>query len=265
VRVLLGELDATSERVHGEGQEAKRAALAAIAREGFWEDDARFRTLGVVEYVDRMEAATTTAQRLGSRLARHADEDSGGTGNLVSLLASRLLVLQSALSGLQRDSPHEVYLNVRAAADASDGEAQQWIDQVAGMYEAWALARGMTLERIGDGKLFCVSGLASGEILTRESGLHVLELISHGERGDRLVRRVSCVVEVAARDPKDVVARTHPAALATAALKQAAVAPTVVRRYRPAPTPLVRDAVRGYRTGRLDRVLAGDFDLFGDE
>jgi len=26
---------------------------------------------------------------------------------------------------------------------------------------------------------------------------------------------------------------------------------------------LVRDAVRGYRTGRLDRVLAGDFDLFG--
>jgi hypothetical protein len=28
------------------------------------------------------------------------------------------------------------------------------------------------------------------------------------------------------------------------------------------PTPLVRDATRGYRTGRLDRVLAGDLDLF---
>jgi hypothetical protein len=26
--------------------------------------------------------------------------------------------------------------------------------------------------------------------------------------------------------------------------------------------PLVRDSVRGYRTGRLDRVLAGDFDLY---
>jgi ATP-dependent Clp protease ATP-binding subunit ClpC len=36
----------------------------------------------------------------------------------------------------------------------------------------------------------------------------------------------------------------------------------VVRRYRPEPAPLVRDAVRGYRTGRLDRVLDGDFDLF---
>jgi ATP-dependent Clp protease ATP-binding subunit ClpC len=36
----------------------------------------------------------------------------------------------------------------------------------------------------------------------------------------------------------------------------------VVRRYRPGPAPLVRDSVRGYRTGRLDRVLAGDFDLY---
>jgi hypothetical protein len=27
------------------------------------------------------------------------------------------------------------------------------------------------------------------------------------------------------------------------------------------PSPLVRDSVRGWRTGRLDRVLAGDFDL----
>jgi hypothetical protein len=37
---------------------------------------------------------------------------------------------------------------------------------------------------------------------------------------------------------------------------------SVVRRYREDPAPLVRDSVRGYRTGRLDRVLAGDFDLF---
>jgi hypothetical protein len=35
----------------------------------------------------------------------------------------------------------------------------------------------------------------------------------------------------------------------------------IVRRYRERPTPLVRDAVRGWRTGRLDAVLAGGFDL----
>jgi ATP-dependent Clp protease ATP-binding subunit ClpC len=36
---------------------------------------------------------------------------------------------------------------------------------------------------------------------------------------------------------------------------------TIVRRYREEPSPLVRDAVRGWRTGRLDRVLGGDFDV----
>ena len=38
-------------------------------------------------------------------------------------------------------------------------------------------------------------------------------------------------------------------------------APRIVRRYRRDPSPLVRDAARGWRTGRLDAVLAGDFDL----
>ena len=35
----------------------------------------------------------------------------------------------------------------------------------------------------------------------------------------------------------------------------------VVRRYREKPSPLVRDAIRGWRSGKLDRVLGGDFDL----
>ncbi|NIP45933.1 MAG: hypothetical protein GWN21_06060, partial [Gammaproteobacteria bacterium] len=35
----------------------------------------------------------------------------------------------------------------------------------------------------------------------------------------------------------------------------------IVRRYREQPSPLVRDSARGWRSGRLDRVLEGDFDL----
>ena len=42
-----------------------------------------------------------------------------------------------------------------------------------------------------------------------------------------------------------------------------ATAPAISRRYRERPSPLVRDARRGWRTGRLDRVLGGDFDLMG--
>jgi len=39
------------------------------------------------------------------------------------------------------------------------------------------------------------------------------------------------------------------------------VSAEIVRRYRLEPSPLVRDS-RGWRTGRAERVLAGDFDLF---
>ena len=131
------------------------------------------------------------------------------------------------------------------------------------MYGAWALGRGMQLERIGEERLCLVSGLGAGEILRSECGLHVLELVSQNEQGDRLVERISCVVEVVPRPALPAAERADDLRTATAALAQVAAVPSVVRRYRPRPTPLVRDAVRGYRTGRLDRVLAGDFDLFG--
>ena len=47
------------------------------------------------------------------------------------------------------------------------------------------------------------------------------------------------------------------------ALDDCTVGPDIVRRYREEPSPLVRDAARGWRTGRIDRVLGGDFDLIG--
>jgi ATP-dependent Clp protease ATP-binding subunit ClpC len=93
----------------------------------------------------------------------------------------------------------------------------------------------------------------------------VLELVSQNEQGDRQVERLSCVVEVVPRETLPDGERSDAAGLAQAALAHVAPPSAVVRRYRPSPTPLVRDAVRGYRTGRLDRVLAGDFDLFGTE
>jgi ATP-dependent Clp protease ATP-binding subunit ClpC len=38
----------------------------------------------------------------------------------------------------------------------------------------------------------------------------------------------------------------------------------IVRRYREEPSPLVRDSGKGWRTGRFDLVVNGDFDLFSD-
>ena len=59
--------------------------------------------------------------------------------------------------------------------------------------------------------------------------------------------------------------RAHAIDLAEQARRTFAASPAsalqVVRRYRERPSPLVRDARAGWRTGRLDRVLGGDFDV----
>ena len=73
--------------------------------------------------------------------------------------------------------------------------------------------------------------------------------------------RISALVQVAAWAPGPERERAALEGLAQTALAETAVPATVVRRYRLEPAPLVRDAVRGYRTGRVDRIFAGDFDL----
>jgi ATP-dependent Clp protease ATP-binding subunit ClpC len=137
------------------------------------------------------------------------------------------------------------------------------VDDLAAMYLEWAVNRGMRLEELGGGgggaaRTFAVSGLGAGAILEPEAGLHVRELPRAAEGGAR-VERASALVELAPMAPG-----TGEPLLPAAERALAHTQPRtrVVRRYRDEPNPLVRDAARGYRTGRLARVLAGDFDLF---
>ena len=94
-----------------------------------------------------------------------------------------------------------------------------------------------------------VSGLGAYTLLKPEIGLHVLEL-PHEE--DRSFDRVTVLVDV--EPVEDGTNGPRPSDRPE---------PAIVRRYRHEPSPLVRDA-SGMRTGRIDRVLAGDFDLFAD-
>ena len=147
--------------------------------------------------------------------------------------AQRLLLLDAALTALDAGEPADARLQV-------DGDPV-FGPRIVAMYQAWAHERGMRLEedeeRGGRRSAGARPSPASprGRRCAPESGFHVLE-IPDG-RGGYERRRVRVTVgEDAAR-------------------------PTIVRRYRERPTPLVRDAVRGWRTGRLDAVLAGGFDL----
>jgi C-terminal, D2-small domain, of ClpB protein len=129
------------------------------------------------------------------------------------------------------------------------------------MYAAWGRRRGMRVHRLesDSGHLLAVTGIGAYPILANELGLHVFES-PHDERS---FDRVAALVTVAPRSPAppDV----EPLELARQAVATLNVSASVVRRYRAKPSPLVRDSIRDWRTGRLDRVLAGDFDVMLDE
>jgi ATP-dependent Clp protease ATP-binding subunit ClpC len=238
----------------------KDGALAALGEPTFWETSGRFAVLAKAEYLDRLEAATRTAERLAARLERSGRSGGRPSVEVVELLATRLHVLDAAIAGIAASDPFELFLDVRPAADGDAAFAAR----LAEMYLAWGRDRGVHVERVAaadGGHLLAVSGLGCWRLLEPEAGLHVLEEADGSEDGARVAERDTARVRIAPRDPGPRVDGEALAELAASAIAGASPTTAVVRRYRRGSSPLVRDSARGYRSGNLDRVLAGGFDL----
>lgn len=262
----------------------KQAAFAEIAAPEFWESPERFSVLGMAEYMDRIETGLDTAGSLLARLTatraareprKHFPRD------LVGRLAEQLYLIESACHGLDAGQPRDAFLSIRASRDAhADARvSDEFAARIARMYKQWARKRRMSLEVLaetggnGDGDdpyhlLMAVSGFGAYTILHAESGLHVLEM-PHDEKS---FQRARVQVHIVAQ-PDEPPAGHAPAAFRAQATRAFAAASdhddgqhaarlaAIVRSYREDPSPLVRDRVRGWRTGKLERVLDGDFDL----
>ena len=252
-----------------EWRDAKAGWLALPASEGFWQRSDRFELLGRAEYMDRIEAGSRSARSLMARLdGEGASQRQVWPRNMVARLAQQMLLLEAAAEEALSTGPRDAFIYVQAGPDGPDrGEEQEFARRIAAMYESWARQRGMRIavlkpstRHAADTVWLAVSGFSSFVSLAPEDGLHVLEWGSNAEGG---VRRVSVRVRVLAqplvpaRDGESELTRQAAEVLAGAP----APPPTIVRRYRGSPSPLVRDSVRGWRTGRLERVFAGDFDL----
>jgi ATP-dependent Clp protease ATP-binding subunit ClpC len=101
-----------------------------------------------------------------------------------------------------------------------------------------------------------VTGFGAFRTLQAEAGLHVLDDPTQ-DNARRTVARVT-VAAGPERNPgvEGALVEAH-------RLLDAAASPSaIVRRYREGPPPMVRDVAAGWRSGRLDAVLGGDFDLF---
>ncbi len=256
-------------------KDAKSLALSMISLSDFWVSDERHAVLGEVEYRERVETGLEAAGRLLPKIASH---DTGPRKHyprkLVGQAAGRLQLLELACRSLEIGSPWEAFVQIESLQGpaAEDHGADQWVDRLDGMYRQWGRKRKMhikVLENVArkSGRnrslILSVSGYAAYDILAPEAGLHVWEQPDPQRPKSSIQYKV--LIRVAAFSD-DRVAESAKELLQAArelmAEPQSGV-PRLVRTYRELPDPLVKDRHRGWRSGRLDRVLDGDFDLLG--
>jgi ATP-dependent Clp protease ATP-binding subunit ClpC len=193
---------------------------------------------------------------------------------LLGQVAGRLQLLNLACRSLDEHSPWETFIRIedQRGPAAADGHADAWVDRLGGMYRQWATRRKMRLETLEDrprrsgqrrSLLLAVTGYAAHAILAPESGLHIWE--EPDPEHPRTPLHQGALVRVEPLPQHRTVDATEDllAAAREAMAAPLAGAPGLVRVYRERPDPLVKDRRRGWRTGRLHRVLDGDFDLLG--
>lgn len=272
---LRGRYAELAASVEAEGwRDRKSQALARLNEPDFWSSPERFRTLGLAEYLDRIETGVERAGSLLERLSRTGGRSSVLPKDLVGRLAMQLFLLHGARCDVDEDSPSEAFLLVRPRRERGTdlvGNAL-FAERLLEMYRAWARKRNMRVtvldEKRGEdgrfaGAVLSVTGYASYRLLRGETGFHVLETESENGKSARAAVRRAARVQVAPHPdtgaPSDRRGLEAQARAALAAMRDGDLG--IVRHYREAPSPLVRDHVHGWRTGRLDLVLGGDFDL----
>jgi ATP-dependent Clp protease ATP-binding subunit ClpC len=256
---------ALKERLEGAAWSGLAAQLSdQIADPAIWSRKDRYEVLSRYALMDRVKAAFKTAEALRERVDK-SREARGYSRELMGRLARQIHLSAAGADDAMTNSPIEAVVAVEVALE-NTGEseaARLWCAQVARMYKSWADKRGMQVEEYppaegGAWPVATVSGFGAHRCLAAEAGLHVLEPPEGDEHSPRLIARV----RVAAAPLGDL-APGSAASTLRGALDAAGASNTVARRYRSGASPLVRDAKKGWRSGKFEAILNGDFDLIG--
>jgi ATP-dependent Clp protease ATP-binding subunit ClpC len=244
--------------------ESLKARLADGMRAAdFWARADRHATLARLALMDRVGAAAATAQSLRGRLVKGTQKSGKHSREMIARVALQLHLIKAGIEDVREDAPIEVALLVEPALERpSDGPATKtWCLQVREMYRAWAKNRHMQLAEMPDAAgpglpLLLISGFGAHRLLAQEVGLHLLETPDEDRGSGRVAVRVRLAVA-----PLGDLSRDRLREALAKAFQEAPKPSAVVRRYRGEPAPLVRDMNASWRTGKLDAVLAGNFDL----
>ncbi len=252
----------------------KSGCYARMEDPEFWNEADRFDVLDRMERLGRIEGALKRATSLLDRLEGQKSGDRKRfQADVVGSLAQTLFLLETAMSDLAGGTPGDAILEVRTPnlEGTDDALAREFFAEIASMYTTWAQNRRMKLELLADPGtqnsdrqmlLALVSGFGAYSLLAPETGRHVLDL---PKAKSNRASKISVDVRVAAQ-PASWAEADNRNALRDQCLQvlkeNTPRQPKIVRHYKKSPSPLVRDVAAGWRTGNIDRVLGGDFDLF---
>jgi ATP-dependent Clp protease ATP-binding subunit ClpC len=251
-----------------EWAEFKTELTREINAPGFWSRPDRSETLMRLELMDRIEVAAETATSLQGRLARQSGTRGKNIRDLIARLAMQIHLVSEGMKDLDEKAPAEAALIVEPAfvTDPEDNDAARaWREEIAQMYRAWAQNRNMNTTEIDGiagvtGPALLVAGFGAHRTLARETGLHILERSDSAGSAARTTAQV-----LLAPLPLGTASKAELRQALAAAFAQARRGTNIVRRYRRAPTPLVRNGDGTLRSGKVEDVLRGNFDLFGHE
>ncbi len=249
-----------------EWSQFKSDLISDMSTKDFWESPERFKTLGDVEYMDRIESGLSTAESLINRIERNSLPR-----NLIARLAQQLYLISEAHTSFINESPQDAFLKIETKPKSTDEKEalNAFALDLKSMYLKWAEKRLMKYDILDESNnkansdytcILAVSGFAAYSILEAESGLHISESLNKEKKVLRLNVRVSVAPQPATPENDTAVLLRLARSLF---LQNSDRTRKIIRRYQFAPTPLVRDHVRKWRTGRLDRVLDGNFDVMG--
>ncbi len=248
----------------GPWEELKSLAAGKMQAPDFWTSPARYEVLERIALMDRVRAAAGTADAFRGRLAKAPARGGKPAKELIARLALQLHLIGEGIQDAFEEAPVEAALTIEPAlgGGAESGEALHWCGQLLAMYRGWAASRNMQLSEVPgrpkEPAMLLVSGFGAHRALAHENGLHVLEMPD----GDKNAGRVTARVRVVPAPHGELAPHKLRATLATA-FSGSGASNALVRRYRVGASPLVRDMAAGWRSGRLDAVLRGDFDLIG--
>jgi ATP-dependent Clp protease ATP-binding subunit ClpC len=249
----------------------KRKTLQHIAEADFWQRPDCYGVLGQAEFMDRIQAACKTAGSLLNRLkGRDQTTKTTYSKKLITRLAEQLYLLSEAEKSHHQHLPKDAYLMIetRIRRTHKSEATGLFFEQLLHMYRQWSRKRRMRHDLIlhhaspdapTRSTILAINGLGAYAILQFESGLHVYEI----PKGDSAYDRINAHVKVIGQPDAPIHSREDHLHHAMKSLDDEGSGKIrVVRRYRRDPSPLVRDTRRNYRTGLIDKVMGGNFDLF---